>query len=166
MIKEVVSAAAHNKLPWWARTGVVLAAGAALMALSGCSKGEGDGAAAKPGAQSQEAKPSTSGSALPRNPGVKITFDDLGVAPHSVNVYGGVGPEYAGREVATYLPGDEKIATCKLVGRAITDHVLNKSSTDWVRLDVSNGPQFASALYIEEPKMVLDQLPPCAATAL
>lgn len=93
----------------------------------------------------------------------QLTFDYLGGGSTTIKVFPGPG---TGKVDGTYFDGDTVGAICKTEGQERkSDPSLGEEprhSDEWIKIDGTPGEtQFATAVYIEHPQQLLDQLPDC-----
>lgn len=129
------------------------------LAVAGCSRGEGNEATPS----SLRSAPSST-SARP-NGLPMIVFDDLHGGSPYIQVYPGVTDTAADKQPnGVYNDGDTAQAECKTEGRAVhSDPSVgeeDRTSNDWVKLQGSPA-QYATAVYIENPAALLNELPDC-----
>lgn len=99
----------------------------------------------------------------------KLKFDSLDGGSSIIQVYpsaktkaNGTLPKYNG----TYNDGASVAVECKTVGRTVHSDPsvgeTNRTSNEWVRIKGTPGEtQYATTVYIEHPKDLLEQLPEC-----
>ncbi|OGL37662.1 hypothetical protein A3B63_03020 [Candidatus Saccharibacteria bacterium RIFCSPLOWO2_01_FULL_49_22] len=101
-----------------------------------------------------------------KSEGPTVTFDYLGGGDKTIRVYPGPEDTQADRLFnGFYEDGDEVLADCKALGREVESHPEVgeewSKSKYWIRLDVPNVTQYATAVYIEKPGELLAQLEDC-----
>lgn len=109
--------------------------------------------------------PSQNSDKTPVAPGNRptLTFDDLGGGSSVIEVFPGPrNNQYDG----TYYDGDRVPAICKTEGRQRQSDPsvgeTSRQSDEWIRIVGTPGErQFATAVYIEHPAQLLNQLPEC-----
>jgi hypothetical protein len=137
---------------------ILLVAG---MAVAGCSGGDSDKADAHPN------KSHRTTTSVPSSSKPSLVFDSLGGGPSTVMVYPGVTEVSADtHENGTFPDGSKVPAECATDGRDV--HSVTslgeepRSSDQWILIDGTPGEtQYASAVYIEHPDTLLNQLPRC-----
>ncbi len=96
-----------------------------------------------------------------------ITFDALGGGSSIIQVYPGVENTLADRTAdGTFANGQTVGAECKTLGRLVTSDPgvgeQYRKSRAWIEINGSPGQtQYATAVYIEEPQVILKLLPEC-----
>ena len=111
--------------------------------------------------------PGRSSSLGPQKPKAVLTFDDLGGGSSIIEVFPGVRSTPADEQYnGTYSDGDRVSAVCKTNGRTVhSDPSVgerSRSSHEWIRIIGAPGvSQYATAVYIEHPRRLLQQLPDC-----
>ncbi len=96
-----------------------------------------------------------------------VTFDDLHGGLPIVMVYPGASnTEHDRHHSGTFNDGDVVRAICKVEGRTVhsdpTAGEEDRTSNEWIRIEGSPGKdQYATAVYIEDPSTVLEELSTC-----
>jgi len=151
----------------WRVYGGVLAATGAL-ALAGCGGSESEPKATATTTQAPApSETQTSTSSAPTKEMPTLVFDDLGGGSSIIRVYAGVKQAAADKETTgTFNSGDSVPAECKTEGRTIHSDTsageADRTSSDWIRIHGTPGEtQYATAVYVENPKDLLAQLPEC-----
>jgi hypothetical protein len=98
---------------------------------------------------------------------IQIAFDYLGGGSKVIRVYAGPGSETGDKQtIGTYFDGDTAPAECKTEGRTVFSHPElgeeKRNSNKWIRIQGPGGEtEYATAVYIERPQEVLNELPDC-----
>lgn len=155
----------------WPLVGLVTAgavvSGALLYEL-GASRGSNDSSSQPSTTLSPNAQPQLS-SANPNSVGSSsantLVFDALGGGSSIIQVYPGVDDTQASRQsVAAFNSGDHVTAECKTEGRTVHSHPevgeKSQSSNMWIRFQAPQ-PEYATAVYVQDPTVLLGKLPHC-----
>lgn len=108
----------------------------------------------------------------PVSEGASFTFDSLGSdldkgGSNVIQVY--AGPENTATDkeaTGTYMDGQPAEAECKIEGREVSSipaqGEAERTSNEWLKIDRPSGEEmWATAVYVENPKQILNQLEDC-----
>lgn len=148
----------------WRVLGTALVAAGAL-ALSGCGSDEGEQRA------TQTAQVLAPDETQPRNntqtssEAPVLVFDDLAGGSSVIEVYPGVKDTKRDKKRnGTFMSGQPAVAECKTEGRTVQSAPgeENRTYSEWIRIQGTPGEaQYATAVYVENPDVLLEQLPVC-----